>query len=384
MKGEENRLIRRTLIVGVTLIFVACFTWNIKWVWFYIGKLTSIMTPITYGFIMAYLLIPMVKRVNSLINIGKGFERRKKTYPFSVMLVYITLLLGLGYGVKEVVPSVLRGITAVVEILPESSEWVKAYMEGNRKLFESIGYTEKEYSETIASVRAVIQGEKAITTLFNTTKQLTAVLTNILLGFILSIYMVIYKEKYIERVKRMMGVYVKGEKRKIVAEAIRETHNIFSTFVGAMLIEAWLVGILGGLLAWVVGVEAVVTIGILVGITNIVPYLGPLVGILLSGLVVYPMEGPTVALVLMLLLMILQQFDGHFIGPKIKGDSMGVDSLLVIASVVIATGLWGVVGTVVGAPVACLIYVFFKADVEKREERVKNGHSKKDKGSTRD
>ena len=96
-------------------------------------------------------------------------------------------------------------------------------------------------------------------------------------------------------------------------------------------------------------------ISVVVGVTNIIPFFGPFIGAIPSGLLILLID-PLKALYFVLFILALQQFDGNILGPKILGDSTGLSSFWVMFAILLAGGLFGFVGMVVGVPLFAVLY----------------------------
>lgn len=102
----------------------------------------------------------------------------------------------------------------------------------------------------------------------------------------------------------------------------------------------------------------------IIGVTNIIPFFGPWIGGIPSALLVL-MVDPVQALYFAILILVIQQFDGNILGPKILGDSTGLSGFWVIFAITIFSGLFGVLGMVVGVPIFAVIYAGVKSVVDR-------------------
>ena len=98
-------------------------------------------------------------------------------------------------------------------------------------------------------------------------------------------------------------------------------------------------------------------ISIIVGITNMIPYFGPFIGAI-PGLIILLIISPKQALIFLILIFLLQQFDGTILGPKILGDSTGLSPIWIIFAITVGGATCGVVGMFLGVPIiAVLVYL---------------------------
>ncbi len=135
----------------------------------------------------------------------------------------------------------------------------------------------------------------------------------------------------------------------------RHTNGIFGNFIVGKLLDALIVGIVTFLFLAIFGYPYSLLIGVLIGVTNIIPYFGPWIGAIPSILLIL-MDNPTKALIFGLFIIVLQQIDGNIIGPKLSGSRVGLKSFWVLASILVFGSLFGVVGMLVGVPLFAILY----------------------------
>ena len=111
-----------------------------------------------------------------------------------------------------------------------------------------------------------------------------------------------------------------------------------------------------------------VLISVIVGITNIIPFFGPFIGAIPSALLLL-MVNPWQALVFVIFIIVLQQFDGNFLGPKLLGDSTGIRAIYVVFAVIVGGGLFGFIGMFIGVPFFAVIYSLFSEYINHKLER---------------
>ncbi len=118
-------------------------------------------------------------------------------------------------------------------------------------------------------------------------------------------------------------------------------------------------------------------ISVIVGVTNIIPFFGPYIGAIPSAILIL-MVNPKQCITFVIFVLILQQFDGNFLGPKILGDKTGLSSFWVIFSITIFGGYFGILGMAIGVPVFALIYHGIKGSINQSLEKKKLSHDKND------
>jgi predicted PurR-regulated permease PerM len=129
----------------------------------------------------------------------------------------------------------------------------------------------------------------------------------------------------------------------------------FEGFIGGKLMDSLIIGIICYIGCKIMKIPYPVLISVIVGVTNIIPFFGPYIGGFMGGMILV-LINPIKALVFLIFVIVLQQFDGNILGPTILGNSTGLSSFWVIFSITLFGGLWGVLGWLVGVPIFAVFY----------------------------
>jgi predicted PurR-regulated permease PerM len=192
-------------------------------------------------------------------------------------------------------------------------------------------------------------------------------LLNFIIGIIISIYLLVDKERFIAQAKKVLYAFLTRERANNFINNLRYSDKIFGGFISGKIIDSLIIGVLCYIGMLVLRLPYSVLIAVLVGITNIIPYFGPFIGAIPSAFFILMID-PKKCLVFVIFILILQQFDGNILGPKILGDSTGLNSFWVIFSITVFSGLFGILGMFIGVPVFAVIYAAFKTLINKRLE----------------
>lgn len=194
----------------------------------------------------------------------------------------------------------------------------------------------------------------------------TSTVTNIIIGLIFAIYLLLRKDKLYTDINRVMKVSLSESKNAKIKRFFSMAHQTFTSFFIGQFSDALLLGTLTFIGAWLLKLPYAAMCGTIIGVTALIPIVGALAGAALSALVICTVN-PAQAVVFIIFLVILQQFDNNVLYPKVVGSSVGLPGIWVLAAVTVGGSLFGVLGMVLGVPLAATIYKLYFEDLEAKE-----------------
>ena len=259
-----------------------------------------------------------------------------------------------------VLPQVISSIVGLVEsnLLTNSIQNVTGWIEDtlqNNPQFEAAA--QRVYAEAVAALTAWVKTDM-LPQLTNLMSGLLGTLTffkNVFIGIIIAIYVLNSKQLFAAQAKKLLYGCLSTRRANIVLDNARFTHRVFGGFINGKLLDSLIIGILCFVGMTALRMPYAMLISVVVGVTNIIPFFGPFIGAIPSGLLILLID-PLKALYFVLFILALQQFDGNILGPKILGDSTGLSSFWVMFAILLAGGLFGFVGMVVGVPLFAVLY----------------------------
>lgn len=345
------------LLTGVSLIF-------------------NILKPVFYGLLVAYVMNPVIKVLEKLLKrfcSSKTAKKIKIKTPsktvlrgLSIAFAWLMMLALLTFMISVIIPCIN---TNIIKISANSDIYFQNFNKGVAKLEGIMQYPRgalvNQINSLIQNIEKIIaeSAQHVLPHIFNITKQITTGVINAFVAIIVSIYFLFSKELFCAQMKKMMSAFVKDEKIEKLFASGREVNLVFNNFLFGKLLDSLIVGVLCylGMLPW--KIPYAVLISSIVGITNIIPYFGPFIGAV-PCIIILLLEKPTKALIFTIFILILQQIDGNIIGPKVLGETIGLNSFWVMFSIILFGGLFGVVGMFLGVPIFAAFYVFFKRMIE--------------------
>lgn len=354
------------IILGVSFIYLL-FNGSLFFAAF--RKIFNVFMPILYGFIIAYLLssivnfieekclLPLYKRFK--VNITTKIMSRMRLFSITIALIFAFLCI---YAfLLIVVPEIYKSLQSIVTSFPtyinnliHFSELVLARYPEIEQYFMSIM---NEYSTDVYEwVSSLLPSMNAfIKSLSQSVISFILTLWDLVLGLIVAIYMLASKEKFIGQSKKILFSIFKTERANNVLKEIRFIDRTFGGFISGKLLDSLIIGILCFICLTIIGTPYPLLISFIVGVTNIIPFFGPFIGAIPSAFLIL-MVDPLECLYFLIFILLLQQFDGNYLGPKILGDSTGLSSFWVLFSITIFGGLFGFIGMIIGVPTVAVIY----------------------------
>lgn len=347
---------------GIAVLLVAFVIVNYYPVHNVLGIVFRSLKPFYIGFGIAYIL-----------NRPLTWSEKKIPIPRTLLILisYIALIFLSALSLYLLYPRMTEGLMALQKQILTASEAVAGYLSdqsltGESDIFfkqlNSLTSQWDVYMQRIAAdVSQMIIGT-------------TITLLNVFFGIIISIYMLIDKYRILSFMKRLIYAFVQFEKADRIIIFLKEVNEVFSRFLSGLIVEAMVVGLLAYILMVVMDVRYALVLALIIMCTNVVPYLGPFLGAIPAVISTLTYD-PIKALWLTLAIVILQQMDGNYIGPRIMGSYIGMAPIWVILSITIGGGLWGIMGVILAIPTGAIIKIVFeqiiqKKEVEKQQSRV--------------
>lgn len=331
------------------------------------AALASSMKPLFIGFAIAFVL----NRPCAFFL--RQYERRlaprfrKLGRPLAVLTSYVLMIVIIVALFSFVLPQVMESIRLFAGS-------VSGYVENLQKLLDQVaGYLDLkslDLSKLSTYLRDILNGvlssvSTAATQIMAVTGSIISMLVTLVLAVVFSIYMLAGQEKLLGQGRQLLRAYLPARFVGPVSEVIRLTGEIFTNFVLGQLIEACILGGLCALGTFFIQADYAALIGVIVGVSALIPVMGAYVGAILSAFLLV-MVSPVRALVFLIFLGILQQIEGNVIYPRVVGTSIGLPGIWVLTAVTVGGGLFGLLGVLLSVPVASVLYALLKRDVKRR------------------
>ncbi len=335
------------------------------------GRLLDILMPFVYGGVLAYLLRPVCAFLErGLLRCMEGRVRQNLARKLAGGLSIagsLTFFLVLTYTLLALVlPQVLESLVYVAKMLPELLNRATLWTE------ELVGddVSKQEMIENLSSMLSINLMDWVTSDFMPDVQMILAELSsrvwnifilakNILIGLVVCAYLLSGRRRMKKQGKLiLLGVFGKEWSDKILEE-LRFVDSMFVGFINGKLIDSLIIGVLCFAVMNVFNWPLAVLVSTIIGVTNIIPFFGPFIGAVPSALLML-IYGPWQMIYFLVFVLILQQFDGNILGPKILGNTTGLQSFWVLFSITLFGGLFGLAGMVVGVPFFAVLYDLIK------------------------
>ena len=352
----------------------------------FLDELGAILRPIFMGAVIAFLLLPIHRTILRFL-LSMTSERRQKNTKDVAFLNLVAIVCSLLLAIfliylllAMVIPQVYQSVVGLVNSIPTYIEvvqgWLQTFFEDNPDIQASVMSI---YNSAASSLEQWLNSdilpnlESATTTLEWLRKDIVPNLTGVvagvsgvLVGFlvlvkdllialIVSVYLLARKDIFAAQGKKILYSMFPTKCADLIVGEARNAYRIMSGFINGKLLDSLIIGILCFFCCSLLKFPYVALISVVIGVTNIIPFFGPFIGAIPCGLLIF-LVNPLQAVYFAIFILVLQQFDGNILGPKILGDSTGLASFWVLFSILLFGGLFGFAGMVLGVPVFAMIY----------------------------
>ena len=360
---------------------------NIKQVTGVVRNILGVFMPFIYGFILAYILSFPYNFFHDRCfkKLGTKYEKLKNLKkPLSLIISYVLCFGVVGLLVGILIPELTNSITHLVEDIPMYMQSIQNsandFVLMIRERFGYDLYDEKTYNEVISlltgkDAQQVLENfiSDVFPTALNFAEGFTTGIYNWIIGIVVSIYMISTKDKLCRQSKAMVVAYLPLKTSRKVLQITDLCNKKCGKFIIGKIIDSCIIGLICFVGMSIFKFDYALLISVVIGVTNVIPFFGPFIGAIPSAFLLLLID-PMQCFWFVVFIIVLQQFDGNILGPKILGDTVGISGFWILFSVIVGGGLFGVVGMLLGVPVFAVIYTLIDDSVTKRLKEKRSAH----------
>ena len=384
LSDEENAryrvIAKRAFLVGLALIIIyfVIKRWSglsAEW-----DTVKKVFQPILFGFVMAYLTNPIMKFFSRIFNGIADAVAKKRKKPrkkpengrpvkwirvLSSILAILVLVAAVVAFLVLVVPQFVSTMNELINNIHEKVrgviDWAdritkyrfKDAMDSARDN-QNIDNTLDKLVDFIRKYLNLESQNQIVSTLTKWGMSVGKIVINLIIGVFVCVYVLIDKESFKSWTKKLIYAIFPVKPANHIVETVRKADEIFYGFIIGKIIDSIIIAIICYVCMLILGFPYAIVCSVIIGVTNVIPIFGPYIGAVPTVCLIF-VNNPMQGIYFLIFVIVLQQFDGNFLGPKILGDSTGVSPFWVVFAIVVGGGLFGIPGMIIGVPTVSLI-----------------------------
>lgn len=367
--NKDDQYVKIIFLISIcaVLVYAACSA--LGYIPFWLGTILSFIkhilnlaSPVIVAFVIAYLLLIPTRTIENFLMERKHFVHKNKTLcrAIGVIISYvctIAIIVATVIGIYFMIGGQISKSTTIDNICNTISTYIKddtisveALQNQLIKMdLPNMDIIGPKLSAIAASLSDIISS--LISKLFGTIISIGGNLFNIIISIILSIYFIMSHEYFNKFVNKVYYVIFRKSRIGVrVRRCFTIINETFSSYIRGQLIEAFIVAVLSTIVLIIIDVDYAIVIGIITGICNLVPYIGPLVGTVLAGVIALFGGDIFTCLWAVIGMQIVQQLDANVICPRVVGNIVGLPGAFVIIAILIGGNYAGLLGMLIAVP----------------------------------
>lgn len=393
MKRQRREPIVLSQMRPITLFLVlaGCITLTFAFIHFsdvtsFFRRIASAISPVFAGFVFAYLLAPAASMLEKRFD--KLLARPISRYPklgilprgISSFLVVALFIGSIALLVMITFSQVVTGLSTAIDQLPHYFDLVMAHVQkllhADNTLAAYLRQIQENFSATelgMGNVDPVDVSQKILTVVASGASSTFGFLYAVIVGFVIAVYLLVSRGRFMRQWKQILYAVCKPKTADWIDKQMTTANQTFGTAAIGKLLDSLIIGMLCFIGVTIIGAPYTTLIAVIIGVTNMIPYFGPIFGAVPCTLLIL-MENPLKALYFLIFIIALQQFDANILDPRIVGKSIGLPAFWELFACMLGGGLFGIIGLIIGVPMFAVVYTLIRQLVmERLDERAKDG-----------
>ena len=356
----------------------------------YANMIMGILRPFAFGAVIAYLLCPVCNWFERQLAELSGLEKRpeKTAAQLRRMFAGVSILLSLSlfcliiYALATMLISqVASSVQTLIEALPgylQKAADNAIPMNFLETYWKEIMTEVQDFAKThlLPNVSSIISGGSV------GLRTMVLFLKDLIIGLIVAVYLMNSRKLFVRQAEKVVRAlfppkeYEDPDREQTADWILRETHIIndyLGGFIKGKLLDSLIIGLICMFFTGIMKMPYAVLVSVVIGVTNIIPFFGPFIGAVPTAILIL-MVSPVKCVYFIIFILVLQQFDGNILGPKILGDTTHLSSFWVLFAILLFGGLFGVPGMVLGVPVFAFFYQLAREWILKRLKKQEDSH----------
>lgn len=351
-KGNKGKRFLDYFIFAVLLIVAYKLIDLLPWSAEKIGVAIGVIAPLIAGFIIAFILcIPAGKLEDLFHKLKPKNFFYKHARGISVLITYFLFLVIIALLLYAVLPTFVSNLTKVVGNLPNYTDTISRYVKNiaddNGKVF---GMEMSEITHKISNGILSFFDTERVTNILGGAFAVGSAIISVVISVIVSVYMLLARDDLIHVCGKMFSIFLRPEQVHATRLYLRRVSDIFYNYIYSQLLDSLVVAIILGITFSIIGIKNAIFFALLMGICNLIPYFGAIVGGVVVSLATLITGNLTMAIITAVCIVIIMQIDGNILQPKIVGSTVGIRPLYVLIAITIGGGYFGFLGILLCVP----------------------------------
>ncbi len=356
------------IVTTIAVIFLMIANWGTFLA--VLGKFLTILMPFILGFFFACLINPLVKVIKRGLNRFQTGKAMKLKKAISVLISYMVVIGVITILIIYIFPQVKGSMAELGNTIKRGYQYMITH---EKEINDRIPFVDLsgaiEYLKDFMYDKIMNHSSDIIPYVYQISSSLFTTSYNVLMGLVVSIYIILDSKNLKRSIKKVIYAISPAKKEFEIWETLKQCNHIFNGFLFGKMVDSLIIGIICLIAMSILRLPYALLLSLIVCITNMIPYFGPFIGAV-PGVLIYLFIDIKLAFIFAIMILVLQQFDGLYLGPKILGDQTGIKPLWVIFGITVGGAYFGVMGMFLGVPaVAVLMYLvnlFLNKKLEKK------------------
>ena len=359
----NNKVVQIGLVSFCVIAACILFTFiliNVKEIAGFFKGIISIMMPLIFGLVLAYIMHPIVNLFEK-----KAFKKVDKESSRRNLSILCTLFVILGIFAalfSIVLPELFQSIQSLIinvpDYLKDLEEYILKWLNDNQELKTSVmeNYDKiAEYLLNAANNVVLPVVDNAVSKLSTGIFGIVNFLFNLVIGLVFAVYILANTKKFGAGIRKTLYSMFEVEKVNGFIDEVKHINHVFGQFMVGKVCDSSIVATCTFLFLLIFGFPYPLLIAVIIGLTDLIPYFGPYIGTIPSALLIC-LVSPVKALTFILFIIVLQQIDSNLITPRIQTKATGLPSFWVLFAITLFGGLFGIIGLLIAVPCFTIIY----------------------------
>ncbi len=354
----EKRWFAYTFAICIGVILYVVLT-HMSGIGGFIAAIEEVISPIFCGMVMAYLMNPISNFFE--YKWFKKIKKEKIRHSLAVVTTVIVVILSFALLMIALIPSLIQSASILIQNAPSYLENLDKTIDAYTAKYVKYGIDTNKFEDKI--LERLMEMAQTIPEntgkILSTSASVGSSIFNLVVGFIIAIYMLSGKEGFISGIARFRHAIMSDKSYKAHNAFWKKCHEILIRFIGFDILEGIIVGLINAILMIIFRMPYISLISVIVGVTNLLPTFGPIIGALIGAFILVLVD-PMAALIFLIFTMVIQLFDGYILKPRLFSGSLGVPAAWILISIVVGGKLFGAAGIVLAIPFAAIISFIYE------------------------